>query len=121
MAFSTSRCALVFKTDISTIGSAVSTSQRQIPEGTNDLTVKRGLFGHYLSREVKHKAGDVIRPQHWLRNGDNILFWTKDLSFSVPMSSVELKTESGKIIQIHPKNGCEVDSEVVATEGVSHE
>ena len=117
--------ALIFKTDISTIGSAISTSQRPIPEGVNDLTIKRGLFGHYLSREVKHKAGDVIHPQHWFRNGDHIIFWTRDLSFSVPMSAVELKTESGKILQINSRNNAMIENdcntEAVETEGVIHE
>ena len=69
-----------------------------------DVTIKRGMFGHYLSREVNYKKDDTVRPHHWHRSGDHVYFDTGTFSFTVPIESVQLKNpKTGKIVPIHPK------------------
>ena len=105
---------LVFISDISIVGHTNS----DIPTLPTDVVVKRGMLGHYLSREVSYKAGEAITPQHFHRSGENVLFNTKDFNFRVPMSHVQLHNpETGKTSPIRSKFFADPVEEKVTASG----
>ena len=111
---------LVFTSDVSLVGHTTS----DIPTLPTDVIVRRGMLGHYLSREVKYKAGEAITPQHFHRSGDNVHFNTKDFGFAVPMAHIQLHNpETGKTVPIRPKFFAPDVEETVttATTGENHE
>ena len=119
--FSHSAREIAFNDDIAIVGDAISTPEKEIPILPDDVLVKRGLFGHYLSREIKYKKGDHIRPQHWFRSGDNVHFWTGVLHFRVPINSVSLRNpETGKITPIHSKVQVETETMTEVTKETSN-
>ena len=114
--FSPSNRQLVFQQDTLATGHAISCSTNPIPVLPSDVTVNRGLFGHYLSREVNYKKGDEVKMKHWHCSGDHVDFSTESFDFRVPIESVSFKTETGKIVPIKRKFQT-VDTEVEVEEG----
>ena len=101
--FSPTLRKLVFQQDIVATGHAISCSSNPIPTLPTDHTINRGLFGHYISRDINYKKGDEVNMKYWHRSGDNVDFATETFDFRVPIEAVSLKTETGKVVPIKRK------------------
>jgi len=95
---------LVFLSDVSITGHTIVNSEKDTAILPSDITIKRGLYGCYLSRKMRYNKGEMIRPKNWHRSGDHVDFNAGHFSFSVPMESVAMRNpDTGKVIAIKQK------------------